>query len=273
MRPLISGVLAALLVTSGVHAQPQPDFARAKELYLSAGEAMKEGRYSDAARDFGAAYDITHDPVLFYKIGDANEKAGKCDVALVYYARYLKEAKPAANFVALTKERIVACGGKADEPAPPVDTGSGSAVVTPVDTGAGSASTATPTPAPAPSEGVKPHKDGAWLMVGGALAFVTAGAVLAYSARSSEQDLKDLYVGLNGVPPQYDANTQKRYQDLIDEGHRYQYMSWAAFGIAGAAAIGAVFLFRSTDEPEHKPVTLVPVITPREAGVSALVRF
>jgi hypothetical protein len=80
-------------------------------------------------------------------------------------------------------------------------------------------------------------------MVGGGLAFVTIGAVLAYSASSSEQDLKDLYVGLDGNPPVYDATVAKRYQSLVDEGQRYEHLSWAAFGVAGGFAIAATILF------------------------------
>ena len=59
-----------------------------------------------AARDFLAAYEITKDPVLFFKIGSAYEKAGKCPTAVGYYDRYLAEAKPEENFVTITKERI-----------------------------------------------------------------------------------------------------------------------------------------------------------------------
>ena len=108
-------------------------------------------------------------------------------------------------------------------------------------------------------------------MVGGSLAFVTIGAVLAYSASSSEQDLKDLYVGLNGMPPQYDSATARRYQDLIDEGHRYEHLSWASFGIAGGFAIGAAILFARGHGDER--VTVVPIATPHESGVAATIRF
>src|SRR5687767_7172820 len=106
-------IMTALLVGVALsHAQPAPaDVERAKQHYASGQQAMTDGRFADAVREYGAAYDITKDPVLFYKIGNANERAGKCDVALIYYDRYLKEARPDAQFVALTEERIKACGG------------------------------------------------------------------------------------------------------------------------------------------------------------------
>jgi hypothetical protein len=265
MRAAISGALAGLLVTSTVTAQPAPapDLAHAKELYDTANQAMSEGRYLDAAAAFGAAYDITHDPILFFKIGTANEKAGRCDVALIYFGRYLREGKPDLKFQAMAQDHVRACHGDARNLVPdqPVDTGSGSAV----EPGAGSAMIVVPpqrsdagsaaVPAPLPPAVEQPHgNDAAWLMVGGSLAFVTVGAVLAYSASSSEQDLKDLYVGLDGKPPTYDATVAKRYQSLVDEGERYEHLSWGSFAIAGGFAVAATILFlRHPDHVEPAP--------------------
>ena len=278
MRVAISGALAGLLVASSVTAQPTPapDLAHAKELYDTANQAMSEGRFVDAAGGYGAAYDITHDPILFFKIGTANEKAGRCDVALIYFGRYLREGKPDPHFQQLAQDHIRSCGGDprnlvtnppADTgsaatvtPPPPEPSGSGSATL-PVlaGTGSGSAvvqpdlalgSATLPPPPPSHAHG----NDAAWLMVGGGLAFATLGAVLAYSANSSEQDLKDLYVGLDGKPPTYDASVAKRYKSLVDEGDRYEHLSWASFGIAGGFAVAATVLFlRHPDRVEPAP--------------------
>jgi hypothetical protein len=114
----------------------------------------------------------------------------------------------------------------------------------------------------------------AWLMGGGAIALITLGGVLAYAASSSENNVRDLYAGFAGQPPMFDAQTRKRYDDLVDEGRSYQHLSWAAFGLAGAAAVGVVVLFTvgRHDEPAQATApTVTPVIGPRGAGVS--VRF
>ncbi len=103
--------LAVRPATSDGQPAPAPDYARAKQLYDTAQSELDKGAFTDAIRDFGAAYVITKDPVVFYKIALANEKAGKCDVALVYYSRYLREAKPAQRYVDVTKEHVAACGG------------------------------------------------------------------------------------------------------------------------------------------------------------------
>ncbi|CAN5158946.1 hypothetical protein BH11MYX1_BH11MYX1_02170 [soil metagenome] len=293
MRVLAIGLaagLAGLAVRSDSLAQPAPDFARAKQLYDTASSELDKGASSDAVRDFGAAYEITKDPVLFFKIAAANEKAGHCDVALVYYARYLREAKPAQHYVDVTQERVAACGGDwrsisaapIPAPVPLPDSGSGSA-------GAGAGG---PPPEATSSSGSdlaatsttnlgsggassRAHQtnDLPWLMLGGALAFVTAGAVFAYSASSSENDIKDLYIGVTSTTPVFDATIAKRYQELLDEGHRYQYLSGASGGVATWFTVAAALLFVHDHNEHEKRLFLTPTASPTGAGVSATFRF
>ena len=111
-----------------------------------------------------------------------------------------------------------------------------------------------------------------WLLAGGSLAFITAGIVLAYSASSSEQDVKDLYAGTNNIVPTYDAATASRYHDLIDEGHRYEYLSWTSFALAAGCAAGAAILVVRGSHHEET-LSVAPVIAPHQTGVAALLRF
>ena len=162
MRAAISGALAALLVTTTVTAQPSPspDLAHAKELYDTANQAMSEGRYLDAAQAYGAAYDITHDPILFFKIGTANEKAGRCDVALIYFGRYLKEGKPDLKFQAMAQDHVRACGGDARNLVPADQSSdAGSAAAEPsVGSAAGSATDAGSAALPRPPKDRRPGR-------------------------------------------------------------------------------------------------------------------
>jgi hypothetical protein len=133
---------------------------------------------------------------------------------------------------------------------------------------------ATPAPAEsgtaaAPAAQLGRHR-GPWLLVGGSIALVTAGAVLAYSANAAERDVEDLYVGLNGTPPPFNATTRKLYDDAIAEGRRYQTLSIVSFGLAGAVAVGAAVWF-AVDKDE--PVTVAPAVAPGTAGVSTTIRF
>src|ERR1700761_4407872 len=133
MRALVAACTAGFVSTSVLPVRADPvDVGHAKQLYDEATEAMSAGKYDDAAAYFEAAYKITADPVLFFKIASADEKAGKCDAAVGFYKRYLDEAKPEPKFVALTNERIAACatttsaGSDAGSAAAPLGSGSGS---------------------------------------------------------------------------------------------------------------------------------------------------
>jgi hypothetical protein len=259
MRGLVAAILV-LCMAARSFAQPaesaSPDYARATELYNEATQAMNEGRADAAARAFIAAFEITQDPVLYFKIGAAYEKAGQCIIAIGYYERYLIEANPEQTFVTTTKQRLDACKATLATPKPQPDVPA---------TDAPKADAPAATPMVEPSK----NKDRAWLFVGGALAFVTTGAVLAYSAESAEQDIKDLYISNGGNPPEFDAKTKERYDDLVAEGDRYQYLSWTAFGLAAGCAIGATIFFLR----DRNDVSVTPVVTPKQTGVSATLRF
>jgi len=299
MRAMFAGVLLGLVVGGAVlapssRAQPAPDFARAKDLYLAAEQAMAEGRFTDAIRDYGATFELTHDPVLFYKIGSAHEKAGKCDVALIYYGRYIKEARPTDRYVELTKARVRACGGddrltvvnRLPEPGPgratgsaaPTDAGSGAGATDgsaagsadPVAAG-GSAVVAGAGSASAQGVTMSGRHRGAWLLVTTSIAFVTIGSILAYSANSAESDVSDLYQGFTGTPASFDAGTRATYDDLVAEGRRYEKLSWVSFGLAGVTALSAVILFKAGGD--ERAVKVSPTASPDGAGVRATLRW
>ncbi len=267
MRAVI--VAIACVTAGGIARADEPDLAKARALYDAATQEMNAGKFDDAARDYGSAYAITHDPVLFYKIAGANQKAGKCEVAVVYYRRYVEEAKPEEKFRKLAEERMKECGTGTE-----AGTGAGAGAGVGAGAGSGSGSGVGGGEVKATTEVAKPvairrhGRNAAWFSAGLTLAFVTAGGVLAYSAKSSEQDIRDLYNGTGGVVPTYDASTQQKFKDAVDEGHRYQYLSWASFGAAGACAIVSAILFvRSWSS------TVEPVVAPHQAGVQASWRF
>ncbi len=258
MRAVIAaGVLAAIVVSPA--RADDPDYAKARQLYNAANAEMDAGKFDDAARDFGAAYEITKDPVLFYKIGHANKRAGKCSVAVAYFKRYLLEAKHEARFVDLATEQLKECG--AFDSGSGSGAGSGSGVA-----GSGSGSGAAGAVKPEPKPIVKRHgKNAAWIVTGIGIAFVSAGGVLAYAASSSEQDIKDLYS--TPTPMTYSSTVAKKYNDSVAQGTRYEQLSWAAFGAAGVAAVAATILFgRSGSHVE-------PVVAPHSAGVAATFSF
>jgi len=141
----------------------------------------------------------------------------------------------------------------------------------PPEASAGSAAPLPPGPPPA-----RPgHHQAAWLCVSGSIAFATVGAVLAYSANAAENDVADLYVGLAGRPPVYDARTRSQYEALARDGRRYEVMSWMSFGVAGLAAVAAASLFYG-DRHEHAQRTrtvIAPTLSADGGGIAATMRF
>lgn len=264
MRGIAAGFFT-LCVAARVYAQPaepaEPDYPAAKQHYDAGTTALDAGQYDQAIDELQASYQISQDPVLFFKIGTAYEKAGKCSDAIGYYERYLNEAKPDESFVALTKQRIDACKAQLPPPAPePKSSEPAPAAASPA---------AAPAQPPAEPMHTSANKDRAWLFVGGTLAFATAGAVLAYSISSVEQDIDDLYISNNGMPPEWNDKTQQRLDDLNAQGHRYEVLAWTSFGLAAACGIGATFFFvRASHEVE-----VAPVVSPKQAGAAVTLHF
>ncbi|HPH67339.1 MAG TPA: hypothetical protein PLF40_16400, partial [Kofleriaceae bacterium] len=159
------------------------------------------------------------------------------------------------------------------------NTGTGSDATT----GTGSDAT-TGTGSDASTEPAKPaakhaSKTGAWIAAGSGIAFATVGAVLAMSAKATQDDLDDLLATRTGAgqPATFDSTTQTRYNDLISTGERYQTLSWVSFGLAGAAGIAATYLFLRHDGTSESSATARTTITPsigrNFASVSATLRF
>jgi hypothetical protein len=284
------------------HAQPAPtniDLERARVEYTAAETAMTDGDFNLATNHYANSYRASNDPALLYKIGVARQKAGDCLNAVRLYWTFLQLGKPGDDHATLTRERIRKCGGDADhEPGPPPADpvagwgftvpapGSGSAEPTP-GSGSGSAIAGSGSAEPAgsgsavepagsgsavppPPKSIKGKHRAAWLLVGGAVAAVTAGAVLAYSSSAAEKDVEDLYVGLGGTPPRFDANTRKRFDDLVAEGNRYEKLSWVSFGVA--AALGGVATWRFLTD-KKSTVEVTPSASPAGAGVRATLRW
>ena len=149
------GVLLALvLVAAARPAAAQPDYEAAKKHYQAAEKASAEGRHAQAAREYGIAYDITKDPVLFFKIGNSYDRAGDCTAAKVYYLRYLKEGKPAPEYRQRTEALIAACKNRAPGTAAPPVSGASPASGTPPP--ATPPASGTPPPATPPASGTPP---------------------------------------------------------------------------------------------------------------------
>ena len=258
MRILLSVALLCFLGSSAV--ADDDKVKQAKMHYENAEKAMTEGRYEGAAAEYIVAYEIMGDAVLFFKIANAYDKGGNCEQALVYYRRYLRQGAPSETQKTLTEERIAKCSGTG------TTTGTGTG-----DTGTGDTGTGTgtgtepdpvtdpvpdpdpdPVPDPDPTPGdpsfldEKPSmgKSVGWVLMGTTVVLATAGTILALSGQSREEDLQSLadYRDAQGFPAAYEGTVADRYEDLADEGDRFNTYAKVAFIAAGVTAVGSVTL-------------------------------
>src|SRR5690606_7798690 len=85
------------------------DVEAARAHYQKGEHAAAAGDWGVAAREYLAAHEITGDAVLFFKIGEAHQRAGDCDAAVRFYRRYLDEAPNAEAFRERTEAEISTC--------------------------------------------------------------------------------------------------------------------------------------------------------------------
>jgi tetratricopeptide (TPR) repeat protein len=102
MHPLsrFAPVLAFLLafLTFGVVAPAHADdSASAREHYQKGTSYYDLGRYTDAIKEFEAAYQIKNDPALLYNLAQSNRLAGNSEQALHFYRTYLRYVPKVAN--------------------------------------------------------------------------------------------------------------------------------------------------------------------------------
>jgi hypothetical protein len=284
-----------LAVARPAHAEP--DYEAARKAYTTAEKAFAKGEYDLAAREFGTAYDITKDPVLFFRIALSYEKSGDCDTAVVYFGRYLREAEAAAEERKLAEQALARCT-KASAPDAGTGTGAGDTGAGTGATGAGTGDTGSGAVAPdfgddpvvdpvgggttpPPFEEDEPSwkRSAAWISVGVTVAFVTTGAVLGLSASSRQEDIENLisFRDQNMQPQEFDGTIQQKYDDLVDEGEQLDKLSKIAFGLAGAAAVSAAVFFvldaksggGTGEQRARRGRTVTPLIGARgELGVS-----
>ena len=263
-----------------------PDYEAAKRHYQAGEQAAARGDHAGAAREYGIAYDITRDPVLFFKIGQSYDKAGDCRSARVYYGRYVKEAKPTPEYRERAEAFAAACVSR---PAAPVAAPPAAAPPVAAPPVAAPPAAAPPAAAPAPQQDgelVGPpallddeqpswQRTAAWTSIGFTIALGTTAAVLGLSAASREEDIQNLieFRDIEGRPAIYTGATRDRYRDLIDEGNRLEKLSVVALAATGAAAAASVAFFlldgaREADG-ERAPAAahLAPAIGPGQAGL------
>ncbi len=298
MRPsrhflVVAATVLSLLTLPNQKAEAddtKPDYAAAKAHYMAAEAAAEAKDWSKAAQEFGVAYEITRDPVLFFKLGNAYQLNGNCTKAVEYYERYVAEAKPSEEYQADTKARIATCnastadsgtvgstetvGDKDQTPRPDTRVpGLEESGAEGEANRAGSDSELVGQPTFLNDE-ASWQETAAWTSVGVTFAFLSASAILGLSANSREEDIDNLhrFRDSEGNPAVYDATVQKRLETLVDEGEDLNTLSMVALGFAGVSTASAILFFvldSSARKEEEGLTSITPTLSNKSLGVAA----
>lgn len=116
----------ALAQTAGKEA-PKDNKALAKEHFQRGTSFYDLGRYSEAIREFEAAYQLKNDPAFLYNLAQAYRLVGNPERALHFYRTYLRYVPKAANRAEIEEriealEKAAAEKGAAQTSPPPVGT-------------------------------------------------------------------------------------------------------------------------------------------------------
>ena len=289
--PCSASLLALALAAAAVRPAGADPAADAAVHYKAAEDAMARAAWLDAAREYTAAYDLGHDPILLLKLGTAAANAGQCDAARAAIDGYLAEGNPSPEYRAMAEERAAGCvpagaAGAVD----PASTGgappTGGAGPTPGGHGTTpGAGDVVDDPDVMPSLGVGGpsftdtgsswKRSAGWIAAGTTFALVAVGSVLALSAEGSEEDL-DALIGFRTSeggserPLRWDE-IDDQYVDLVDEGARFDRLATITFtaaGITAAAAITFFVLDATTGHHEQGGLAIAPRLDRDGASVS-----
>lgn len=109
----------------------------------------------------------------------------------------------------------------------------------------------------------------AWVSTTVAAGTITAGLIFAFKGNTAEQDIRNLFAFRDalGQPVNYSDVPKRRYEELVDQGERYNTTSIILLSVGGAAALTAttLFILDAMDTPPDEGVKPSLQITPESA--------
>ncbi len=219
------------------------DFAAAGRHFAAAQDAFGQDRFSQAAKEYQAAYEITKDPVLLFNIGESFQRAGDGPQAIRSYRAYL-QAQPTASDRPEVERRLNELEAAGGAPGPTGVTGATGTQQPGADT---TKQPAVPESGASAAKGNPPsgYRTAAWAGVAATVALVTAGAVLGLAAQSRADELyrRTTQTVAGQPPPVFDGSQSDAYQALLSDGRAYNSAAIACFAVGGAAAVTSAVLF------------------------------
>lgn len=266
-------IAAALLMANPA----KPPSAEEQRLYEEGLRALTGGDAAAAERAFKAGHALGRDPAFLVHLGEAQEKAGAPARAADTYRRYLREAPDASDRAEIEARlaRLAPGGAGAATlaaPAPAETAGEFGASPTPPPAAPPPRSVA-PAPAPAADPDGPAKRDAAsdsgWnrynrtavIATGAALLLLGTTAFFAAQAGSAKDDVNRLTIYQDertGAPLRY-SSVASQYEQLMDDGRRYdRYAKIALVAAGGAAAVAAVFYVLDAKFGQEPTLAIAP---------------
>jgi len=227
--------------------------------YTQGNRLYRLRKFEEAIVEYQAGAMIEPVPAFDYNLGQCYRQLGKYTEAIWHYERFLKSGQPGSQRQALVTGFLVQMRAELERKAmtqPPTDSASDPRPPA-----------VPPAPAAPPRPRGLPRQRKLALGVGAAGgAAVALGVVLGLHARSLDRDADKLCPMMSCDQPD-DANA------LIARGQSSARYANVAFGVGGAAILGAAALWLTGARTERKPVAIVPRRSNDFVGLSALLRF
>jgi tetratricopeptide (TPR) repeat protein len=281
---------------SAAHAQPAPsDKAKIKvaKSYVAAGlAAQSSGDYDTAIELYRRAYDLVPHPVLLFNIAQVHRLAGRVDLAVELYQRFLAtnptgaETEIARALLEELEERKVEEARRAQTAlrieAIQVDPSRKSAEAPKARAAAPNAALDTErsgvVDAPAPPERAGLRGSGAvWTTKrkiavgaagGGMLVALAVGGALGVSAQAMRREAHTLCPA-----PQLPCESADLANDLVHSARNRAIGADVAFGVGAAVVVAAGVVWLTGAPESHRRIAVVPATAPKQVVVTLSGRF
>lgn len=264
MRPslIVILLLSILAPTAQADDSAMPADANALAHYTQGNRLYRLRKFDDAIAEYQAGAMIESASVFDYNLGQCYRQLGKYTEAIWHYERFLRNGPPDKERRALVTGFLSQMRAELERKAmtqPPTDI---SPDPTPPAAQFGPASLP-----PAERHRGMPLQRKLAIGVGAAgVAVMGIGVGLGLRARSFKDDAA-------AVCPMNPCARSDEANELIDRGQTNALNANVAFGIGGAAILGAAVLWITGAQAERKATAIVPQISHTFAGVATSVRF
>jgi tetratricopeptide (TPR) repeat protein len=261
-------VITAVVLTAATALAQAPDLDLARRHFEAGSQAYDRKDYAAAETAFWAAFTITKDPLLYYNIGQAQQRQGHAAAAVSSYRLYLLGV-PDAEDRAEVRRIIEALELELRSPVR----------LPPSVTAAQPVGPAT-SPASQPEARRNTRRLAAWITGGGAVALLATGVAMSAVSRSKANDANSLLTrrGTDGQPLPF-AEVASQYDSAKNGASAYGGVAigmYAAAAVAGGLGVYLLMTSRraeSSSEASRARWQLVPEMSPRRAGLVAGTEF